>query len=292
LPFTQGMSTGDRIAVSLSMAVVLSALSPTVTLAIINETGSVGPISETVLGVVVVADLALVFSFAGINAGVSRVMGTGVAGGIGELLIHIFGSIGVGVVLGIVFYVYKKKINQRMALFVFGVCFLSAEAGTRLHLDPLLMCLAAGLFIENLTDIHGASLLDEIQPAAMPVFALFFAVAGANLHWHIFREVALYAVILSTMRAASLYAGAQLGMRFAGVEKSSRSLHFGLYSQSGIAIGLAILLRKQFPTWGEGASACLLGSIMINEMVGPVLFRAALMRSGEAGKRAATAAAH
>ena len=70
LPFAKGMSVVDRLAVSLAMAVVLSALSPTVTLAIINETGADGPISEVVLGVVVVADLALVFSFAGVNAGV------------------------------------------------------------------------------------------------------------------------------------------------------------------------------------------------------------------------------
>lgn len=293
LPFARGMGVVDRLAVSLSMAVVLSALSPTVTLAIINETGSDGLISEVVLGIVVVADLALVFSFAGINAGVARLLGAGGGSGVGELLIHIFGSIGVGAVLGIVFYVYKKKIGQRMALFVFGVCFLSAEIGTKLHLDPLLMCLTAGLFIENVTDIHGASLLDEIQPAAMPVFALFFAVAGAGLHWHIFREVALFAFVLSALRALALYSGAQIGMRIGQVPKESRAMHFGLYSQSGIAIGLSILLKKQFPTWGEGASACLLGSIMINEMVGPVLFRAALVRAGEAGKRTpASAGAH
>src|SRR5258705_284626 len=79
-----------------------------------------------------------------------------------DLMIHIFGSIAVGAVLGLIITFYLKKINQRVALFVFGICFLSAEAGVRLHLDPLLMCLAAGLFVENLTDIEGAKLIHDI----------------------------------------------------------------------------------------------------------------------------------
>ena len=71
-----------------------------------------------------------------------------------------------------------------------------------------------------------------------------------------------------------------------------RILPFGLLSQSGIAIGLSILVAQHFAGWGKGASTCLFGAVMINEMIGPVLFRNALMRSGEAGRRAAVAVAH
>jgi hypothetical protein len=208
-------------------------------------------------------------------------------------MIHIFGSIAVGAVIGIILTVYLKKLNQRVALFVFGVCFLCAEAGTRLHLDPLLMCLTAGLFLENLTDIEGSKLIHDIEAASMPVFALFFAVAGAGLHWHVFKAVAPLAVVFALVRAGALYAGGRLGMVLGGVPQEQRPfIPYGLLSQSGIAIGLCVLLAKHFAGWGEKAATCGLGAVMINELVGPVLFRNALMRSGEAGRREAVAGGH
>jgi Kef-type K+ transport system membrane component KefB len=302
LPFTQGMTVGERFVVALTMGVVFSALSPTVTLALISETGAAGPICETALGIVVVGDLVIVLGFAAVKALANATFASDAAGGgAGELMIHIFGSIAVGFVLGGVLLLYLKKVNQRVALFIVGICFLCAEAGTRLHLDPLLMCLTAGLFLENLTDIEGSKLVHEIEPAAMPVFAVFFAVAGAGLHLDVFLDeshkvrwlVIAMVVVLVLVRAAALFMGSSIGMRAARVEPEVRRfLPFSLFSQSGVAIGLAILLAKHFAGWGEGASALLLGGIMTNELVGPVLFRSALVRSGEAGKKEAKAGAH
>ena len=296
LPFMEGMDVAQRGVIALTMAVVLSALSPTVTLALISETGCSGPISETVLGVVVLADLAIVFAFAAVNAlanATFRAVGGGSGGTVPELLIHIFGSILVGAVIGIILTVYLKKVNQRVALFVFGVCFLCAEAGTRLHLDPLLICLTAGLFLENLTDIEGSKLIGDIEAASMPVFAVFFAVAGAGLHWDVFKSVAPIALVLALVRAAALYIGGSIGMALGAVPAAQRrTIPFGLLSQSGVAIGLSILVAKHFAGWGERASMCLLGAVMLNELIGPVLFRVALLRSGEAGKRAAVAGSH
>jgi Kef-type K+ transport system membrane component KefB len=295
LPFMNEMDALHRGVVALTMAVVLSALSPTVTLALISETGAAGPISETILGVVVMADLAIVLTFAGVNALANAVFGAVDAGGNAatELMIHIFGSIGVGIVIGILLTIYLKKVNQRIALFVFGVCFLCAEAGTHLHLDPLLMCLSAGLFLENLTDIEGAKLVHDIEAASMPVFAVFFAVAGAGLHWSVFKKVALIACALAAARAVAMIIGARVGMAIGRVPQEQRkTIPYGMLSQSGIAIGLSILVAKHFAGWGEGASACLLGAVMINEMIGPVLFRGALLRSGEAGKKEAIVVAH
>jgi Kef-type K+ transport system membrane component KefB len=295
LPFMRDMPMHHRVVVSLTMGVVLSALSPTVAIAIINETGSAGPISEIVMGVVVLADLLIVFGFAAVNAIANATFGAvdGGGGGFGELVVHIFGSIIAGVALGILLTVYLKKVAQRVALFVFGVCFLAAEAGTKLHLDPLLMCLTAGLFIENVTDIEADRVMHDIEAARMPVFAVFFAVAGAGLHWDVFKKVAPFAVALAVVRAVALYLGGRVGLSLGRVPpEQAKIVHYGLYSQSGIAIGLCVLLAKHFAGWGPAASTCLLGAVMINEMIGPVLLRNAFLRSGEAGRKAAVAGAH
>jgi Kef-type K+ transport system membrane component KefB len=297
LPFMADMDAYHRGVVSLTMGVVLAALSPTVTLALLAETGAEGPISETILGIVVLADLAIIFAFAAVNSLANGAFGAMEAGGVGgvarDLFVHIFGSLAVGAGLGVLIALYLKRLNQRVALFIFGVCFLSAEAGVRLHLDPLLMCLSAGLFLENLTDIQGAKLIHDIEAASMPIFAVFFAVAGAGLHWTIFRKVALIAVVLAGVRAVALMIGARVGMTLGKVpEEHRKTIPVGLLSQSGVAIGLSILVEKHFPGWGAGASACLLGAVMINELVGPVLFKNALMKSGEAGRKEAVAGGH
>jgi Kef-type K+ transport system membrane component KefB len=289
LPFMKEMSLRDRLVISLVMGVVLSALSPTVTLALTSELGTQGPITETILGVVIVADLAIVFGFASVNALAHSLLGGGgpaEAPGWSAVTVHIFGSILVGIGLGIVLFVYIKRVKVRIALFVFGVCFAVAEAGAKLNLDPLLICLTSGMFIENLTDIGGAELVKGMESAAMPVFAVFFAVAGAGLHMDIFVKVAPVAIVLALVRAGSLYFGSRVGMKIGNVPEDQRKiLHYGMYSQSGVAIGLSTLVARSFPVWGVGASACLFGAVMLNELVGPVLFRSALLRSGEAGKK-------
>jgi NhaP-type Na+/H+ or K+/H+ antiporter len=293
LPFMEGMSFGHRFIIAVTMAVVFSALSPSVAIGIISETGAAGPISEIVLGMVILGDLAIVILFAAVHTLANSAFGGEGGTNVGELVVHIFGSILIGAMIGVVLAVYIKKVNQRIALFVVGICFLCAEAGTRLHLDPLLMCLTAGLFLENLTDIEGAALIDEIQAASLPVYAVFFAVAGAGLHWDAFVMVAPIAGALAVVRAVALHTGSSVGMALAKVPPELRRfIPYGLLPQSGVAIGLCVLLARHFPSWGVQASACLLGAVMINETIGPVLFRIALVRAGEAGRKEAVAAAH
>jgi len=133
---------------------------------------------------------------------------------------------------------------------------------------------------------------------------VFFAVVGAKLEWDVLKSSILVAAGLMVVRGGSLYLGSRVGMKMGGVPEEQRKfLHFALYSQSGIAIGLAILLAKHFgaptvvdgvekPGWGAQAAPYLLGGIILNEMLGPVLFKTALIRSGEAGKRAAVTGGH
>jgi len=103
----------------------------------------------------------------------------------------------------------------------------------------------------------------------------------------ILRRVATEPVRVSAtvVRAGGIYAGSLLGARIARLEKSvARRLPIGMLPQAGVAIGLADLVQRTHPAWGAAASALILGTVMINQLVGPVLFRFALQRAGEAGR--------
>ncbi|HUS63550.1 MAG TPA: hypothetical protein VMZ28_03365, partial [Kofleriaceae bacterium] len=58
---------------------------------------------------------------------------------------------------------------------------------------------------------------------------------------------------------------------------------FGLMPQAGLALALALLFTRTFPQFGAAASALVFGVVALNELIAPVLFRLALVRSGEAG---------
>lgn len=55
----------------------------------------------------------------------------------------------------------------------------------------------------------------------------------------------------------------------------------GLVSQSGVAIGLAMIIAETFPTFGGSLRSLLLALIALNETVGAILFRRALVATGE-----------
>jgi hypothetical protein len=120
------------------------------------------------------------------------------------------------------------------------------------------------------------------------VYVLFFAVTGANLHLDILLVVGAPAAFLVLVRGFGLWAGTHVGARLAGAPPAvGRYAGFGLLPQAGLALALALLFAKTFPEFGEGAAALTLGVVALNELVAPVLYRSALVRSGEAGRLAA-----
>ena len=88
--------------------------------------------------------------------------------------------------------------------------------------------------------------------------------------------------MLAGSRAAATYGVARLSSRLAGdvpvVKKWGWS---GLVSQAGLALGLAAVVSREFPAFGDGFRALAIATIALNEMIGPVLFKLALDRSGE-----------
>jgi Kef-type K+ transport system membrane component KefB len=286
LPATQGMSITERVVVALICSNTLAAFSPAVVVGIVTETRAAGRLTDLCVAIVVVADLAIILLFSLSNAiGMSVFPGAGAKLGLGPLLVHIFGSLGLGIALGAILAIYVRRVGARVGLVVFGLFFVIAQAGNALHIDPLLTGLAAGLFLENVTPVGGRAVARRTEPAALPTFAVFFAVIGAEVNVRAFLAVAAFAGAAAAVRAIAIYVGARVGGALARLdEPTSRLVPFGMFPQAGIALALANLVQGAFP-WGEALGTLLVGTIVVNELIGPVLFRAALARAGELGRR-------
>lgn len=287
LPFFAQMSLAQSIAVSLVLGVVMVAQSPAVVVAMRDEMQADGPVARTVLGVVVIADLVVIFLFAMTSAIAKAALGAGadMLATLASLSWELLGSLVVGTGIGYVLGLYLRKVKSGSALFLLIAAFIIAEVGQRIHLDPLLVALAAGMLVRNTTNV-GAELHRHIEWSAVPVYILFFAVTGANIHLDVLAIVGLPAVVLVLSRAAGLLVGSHVGARFANAPPNvQRYAGFGLLPQAGLALALSMLFGKTFPEFGAQAGALTLGVVAINELVAPAVYRFALVKCGEAGQR-------
>lgn len=287
LPFMQPLAPLEALSMALVLGVVMVAQSPAVVVALRDEMEADGPVASTVLGVVVIADLVVILLFALTSSLAKAVLGGGLdmLQTARALAWELLGSLVAGAVMGYLLSLYLRKVQGGAALFVLLVAFIIAEVGQRLHFDPLLVALAAGMFVRNLTAI-GDELHRHIEAPAMPVYILFFAGAGANLHLDVLLVVGVPAVLFVLVRAGGLLAGSAIGARAADAPPVVRRYAgLGLLPQAGLALALSMLFAKTFPEFGAEAAALTLGVVGINEVVAPALYRLALVRSGEAGKK-------
>lgn len=287
LPFMEGLNAVQLGVISVVLGVVLAAQSPAVVVALRKEMEAEGPLTRTVLGLVVVAEMIIVLLYTVFSA-----IGKGVLGGGGswsESLIHmaveIPGSIVVGAAIGWVIAFFMRRVKNEGALFVVTLGFLIAEVGSRLGFDVLLVALAAGVIVQNATD-QGHRLHADVEAGSLPVYVTFFSVAGASLHLSALLSLIAPVLIFCAIRASSYLAGGYFGARLAGSPAVIRKYAgFGMLPQAGLALSLAILFSKQFPQLGDAASALIFGVVSVNELISPVLYRWALIRSGEASAK-------
>ncbi|HYX92239.1 MAG TPA: cation:proton antiporter [Myxococcaceae bacterium] len=293
LPFLAGLSWPQALAVTAMTATVIVSFSPTVTIAIVQETRARGPFTEFLMTLVIVGDLVVLLAFA-LAVGATRAAfggGFNLAALFGGVGWELFGSIAAGGLLGLGVLVYLKKVRREIPLFITAVCFISAEAGLEIHLSPLLLSLAAGALVANLDSREAHRLAGATQMAALPVFALFFATAGAGLKLDVVARVGPVALVLVLLRAGALYFGSrQLIPREEPALR--RYLWMGLVSQAGVTFGLAALIGRSFPSFGAAIEVLIVAMVSLHELVGPVLTRRALLNVGEVGEPGLARKAH
>ena len=283
LGFMDGMTLAQTTVVALVLGVTISAQSPAVVVALRNELSAEGPVARTVLGVVVLSDMVVIVFFAAASSVAKALLGGSAEAGetAVKLAWELFGSLGAGVIVGVLLSLYLAKVKEGTELFLFIVCIVISEVGTRLQFDILLVALSAGVFIQNAT-AGGKRLIQAIEETSVPVYVLFFAVAGATIHLKVLLIVGIPAAVLILSRAAGFLTGTSIAARLAGAPSAVvRYAGFGLLPQAGLALALAMLFVRTFPSFGEGASALTLGIVGMNEIIAPAFYRWALVRSGE-----------
>jgi Kef-type K+ transport system membrane component KefB len=272
------------LAVALLLGLVAVAKSPATTIAIITEEKAQGVLTDTVLGVTVLKDvviLILVAAFIPLTATIIDPTAGFSFTALWSILGLILGSLVAGLALGWLVTLYLKRIRAYRILFVLGVAFLSTYLGERLHLEFILVAMAAGFYVQNFSR-QGRRLLQALEANSLPVYALFFAVAGADLDVTVLGTAWLIATAIILTRMVALWLSTYLAARVVGEPRVIRRYAWmGFLAQAGVTLGIANLVRDNFPVWGGSVATIIIAMIVVNQLIGPPAFRWALLRAGE-----------
>jgi Kef-type K+ transport system membrane component KefB len=289
LPFLDGLDTTTAVTLCALIGLALTAGSPSIAVAQRDDADAEGPVIRSVMAVVVLVSLLLVALVA-----VATPVATGMLSApgdalpiAGKLAWTLFGSLAFGVGAGVAFARFLRKLRAGGTLFAVGLSFAAGELGPRIGLDPLVLALAAGIYLRNATDL-GPRVLRDMQPMTLPVYVAFFSVAGATIPLSSFAGVGVGALVLCAARAVGLNLGWRLGARIAGAPEAVRRRGgLGMLPQADLALALAALVASVFPA--PGMLELIAAVVALDAFLGPILFRFALVAAGEAGQRTALA---
>ena len=305
---------------SLAAAMVLAAIgmatSPAATLDVLNEYKAKGPMTTALIAVVGIDDALtlLVYSIAAALAvpllenGGSLSLGSLLTGG-GEIslwemlefpLFEIGGSLLVGVAFGLFLTFVMNHLRARHedrhkhdAMVVsIAMIFVVAGLSHTLHLSVILTAMTMGVVVVNRSERNGHYIQFTIQQTGPVIYILFFALVGAGLRLDLLPEVGVVGLAYFVLRMVGKYVGSWFGGYIAGAMPVIRdNVGLALFSQGGVAIGLALASATRFAGVGtegddlaEMIATLVPATLFAVQLIGPLLVKAAVIRSGECGK--------
>jgi Kef-type K+ transport system membrane component KefB len=284
IPFLSALNTSALIGVGILWGTLAVSRSPSATLGILAQTRATGPVAASTLTFVMTSDIVVVVLMAAAMMITRPLIEPGSTFSIRDLetLGHeLLGSVALGTTLGLVLAAYIRLVGKQLILVFLALGFGLSEMLGYLRFDALLTFMVAGFVVQNLSK-QGPRFIKAIGETGSVVYVIFFATAGADLDVPLLQKLWPVALLLCGTRAVVTYLTARLASRFANDPPVVRRWGWaGLVSQAGLALGISGVVARAFPSFGAGFRALAIATVAVNEMVGPVLFKLALDRSGE-----------
>jgi Kef-type K+ transport system membrane component KefB len=287
LPFTRALTPAALLGCAMLWGALSVTRSPSATLGILSQTRASGPLATFTLSFVMTSDIVVVVLLSLVMS-IARPLADPAASfaldSLTTLGHNLFGSVALGTTLGLVIAAYLFLVERQMLVVLLVLGFGVSTVVEYLKFDSLLTFMVAGFIVRNLSS-QGHKFLRHIEQTGTVVYVVFFATAGADLNVPLLRTLGPVALILAASRTLVTWVGGRLAGRLASDPPVLRKWAWsGLISQAGLALGLSAIIAREFPSFGMQFRALAIAAVAINEMVGPILFKLALDRSGETSR--------
>jgi Kef-type K+ transport system membrane component KefB len=300
IPFMRIYDTAAKIAVSSIFGVIAVARSPSSTIAVISETKAKGDYTDIVLSVTIAKDVVIIIFFAVVISACEVLLvgqGSVSLSFLLELLLEIITAFFLGFLLGkgIIFLIEKMKVEFPVVITVMGFLvikfshllgdYLQEIHEIRLNLEPLLICMAAGFTVQNFSK-HGETFLERMDDVSLPIYIGFFAITGASINVDILESAWFLGLIVVVFRTLMLFVASYVSGRLSGdPPRIYKNTWWGFITQAGVSLGLLAEVVRRLPEVGVSIQTILIAAITLNQVVGPVAFKYALYKVGEAKSR-------
>ncbi len=268
---------------ALLLGILAIATAPATTLLVLKEYDAEGPVTDSLITLVginnVVCIIAFEFALVLISPAATPVGTLSELGGSGLTLLL---SIGIAAFGGVVVSYLEQKVSgpERLILFL-GIVAAAYGVCNRFNLPFMLVFLVMGVSVRN-TSEFAKEIIGELDRVGWPLYVLFFAVAGAKLQVDRLAAVGLVSVVYLFSRAAGKIGGIRFAARFTGnFSVSAKEISWGMLSQAGVAIGLAMLAVKRLPDIGSEVETVIVSTIVVFELLGAPLAKISVVRAGE-----------
>ena len=277
---------GFDVPLSITLGAIATATAPAATLMVVRQYRAQGTMTNTLLSVVAMDDAVGLAAFS-ISLAIAQSLTSGAAPTLYNMLVspllEIMLSLVVGGLLGALlsflmrfFRSRANRLSLMLAAVLAGVALADGYG-----LSSLLTCMAIGAAMVNLRD-DSEMLVEIIDRWTPPLFTLFFVISGAELDLHVLSTVGILGLLYILARSLGKYFGARVGASVVKSEPKIRKyLGLTLLPQAGVAIGMAQVVITKLPEYGAEIRAVVLCATLVYELIGPVITRIALERSGE-----------
>ncbi len=293
LPFlVENTSTFEDFIFYFSISLFLGALAtttaPTTTLAVIEEYKSTGIVTTALLAIVAIDDILAIINYS-ISTSIYSSMTINSMNTYLDTFLHllynIIGSIFVGTIFALLAIFIIKKVHHKNTLSVaIGHVLLVYSISHFIYIEALLSVMIFGVVLSNKSPYFEYIFKHLGKSYLTIVFMLFFVITGASSHFDVLITMWQIAIVYVLLRAFGKLFGTYIGARLSDTKTVIKdNVGYALIPQAGVALGLAMILYKEFPE-NEITHIVLntiLATTIIHETIGPLLTKFALKRAGE-----------
>lgn len=285
---------GFELYSSILLGAVASATAPAATVSVIRQYKAKGTLTSSILAVVGIDDASALIIYV-IAASFAKSLISGSQIEVLSIVISVVTSIAlavsIGAASGFAYSLLIKKIRSQDVIETILIAFLLMLLGVSelLNISELLTIMTFGAVLTNLSELSTRRSEKVTEKFNNILVGAFFITGGAHLDLSVVKSVFWIGLVYFAVRAFGKIVGANLGAIIGKApEKVKKHIGFTLLPQVGVALALAIAIKKDFSgvvcknyDLGLFVFNILLFTTLITEMVGPILTKRALIKAGE-----------
>ncbi len=282
--------------VAITLGAIASATAPAATLMVVRQYKAKGPLTDLLLPIVALDDAVGLVLFA-VSFGVAQALDGGSVSIVSVLvnpLLEIVCSLTLGAAMGgllslleKLFFSNKNRLSMTIAfvLTTIAVSTVKLPLGgeVRIGFSSLLVCMMLGTMFCNLSE-YSTDIMNRSSKWTAPLYAVFFVLSGAQLDLSVFKYplVIVIGLVYILARCVGKYFGALLSSTMMKCSHTVRKyLGITLFPQAGVALGMVVSAQALGAEYGALIRNIVLFSVLVYELIGPLLTKISLQRAGE-----------